>query len=103
MPWPRKSSAMPKKAITGKTKLSNVVQSEPISQEPLNLIFKKDKVFPRSFRLKEADLERLRTITKGVNDISASRVSDTNVLRALFLLGMKISPEKILNAYRDLL
>ncbi len=94
---------MPKKQITGKTKLSSVVPSESLSQEPLNLISRKDRIFPRSFRLKEADIERLKAITKGVNDVSASRISDTNIIRALISLGMKINPDKVLNAYRDLL
>lgn len=94
---------MPKKQITGKTKLTSIVPSETMPPEPLNLISRKEKVFPRSFRLKEADIERLRAITKSVNEVSSSRISDTNVLRALISLATKISPERILNAYRDLL
>jgi hypothetical protein len=102
---------MAKKLIAGKTKLTAAIvpgKKESINQkelEPLNLIPpKKEVILPRSFRLKQSDLERLKNITREVNDVSPSHFfSETNIIRSLIYLGSKIKPDRILNAFRDIL
>jgi hypothetical protein len=96
---------MPKKKISGKTKL-NPEMSPGVddSKESLHLLERKEKTYPTSHRLKESDIQRLKSIVKNVNDASSStRISETNVVRALILIGENTKPEKIIKAYKQLL
>lgn len=90
-----------KKEITGKTKLSKLQHKE---KEPLELVTsRKERTLPKSYRLKESDLQSLRKIVQNINKMSPSRViSETEVVRALIEIGTRLKPEKILNAYRDI-
>ena len=94
---------MPKKTITGKTKLSPDSTTDLSAAEPLKLLAKKSRLLPRSYRLKESDLERLRKIVEGINEISSSNFSETNIIRALIAIGVKLKSARIINAYREIL
>lgn len=94
---------MPKKTITGKTKLSPDNTTDLSASEPLKLLTKKSRSLPRSYRLKASDLERLKKIVEGVNEISSSNISETNVIRALISIGINIRPARLIKAYRDIM
>lgn len=96
---------MSKKKIIGKTKLKPGMSPEAVeSKESLNLLKRKEKIYPTSYRLKESDIMRFKSIVKAVNDVSSSAyISETNVLRALILIGENTKPERIIKAYKQLL
>ena len=94
---------MSKKPITGKTKLSPESTPGLSTPEPLKLLSKKSRALPRSYRLKASDLEKLKKIVEGVNEISSSNISETNIIRALISIGVKINPARLIKAYRDIL
>lgn len=94
---------MSKKPITGKTKLSPESTPGLSISEPLKLLTKKSRSLPRSYRLKASDLEKLKKIVEGVNEISSSGISETNIIRALISIGIKIKPARLIKAYRDIL
>lgn len=92
---------MAKKKIVGKTKLKSGIQPGS-STKSLNLLSPKKKSIAKTYRLKEHDLERLREISKAVNSLCSSHISDTDLIRALILMGSKFQKEKIINALKQL-
>ena len=111
---------MAKKKITGKTRLSEHIkqddpqegehqESAPSSQpakqpEKLNLIPKKRTVHPTSFRLGSEDKQRLKEITKAVDELSENRkISDTMILKALINNASKTRPDRVLSMVKDIL
>lgn len=96
---------MAKKQIIGKSKLLQEAEVPIQKEEPLNLtIPKKKKPTLKNFRLTELDCENLRKITEAVNRISPHKtISETTIVKALLLVGSKLSPEKILKAAKEAL
>lgn len=92
---------MAKKKIIGKTKLKPDVLTT--SKSPIYLITQREKINPTSFRLKESDKLKLKKIVKDVNEKSPSTISETGIIRALIHIGSKAHPDKIRNAYKELL
>lgn len=62
---------------------------------------KKNKQFPRAFRLTGEDLQNLKKITKFVNQESKRYVSETKVIQALIYLGLELPPPRIVKAIRE--
>jgi hypothetical protein len=91
-----------KKKIIGKSKLASVQVEQETEKPALDLISHKPESKMKSFRLFDSDIEKLRTITKEVNQFSTTRViSETSVIKGLIELGAKTSPEKILKSIKD--
>jgi hypothetical protein len=92
---------MAKKKIIGKTKLKPFIEtgSKPT---PLNLITHKKKSIAKTYRLKQEDLERLRTISKDINEKSSFHISDTDIIRALIFMGSKFKKAKIINTLKEI-
>lgn len=73
------------------------------SGDHLGLIAKRPpKLHPKSFRLKTSDLERLSAIVaKMKKQYPDKAFGETDVVRGLFVIGGKISPERLISAIRD--
>jgi len=57
---------------------------------------------PRSYRLRAADLERLSKIVEAVNELSTGRrITETDVLRGLLVMGEKAKSKQLVEAIRD--
>ena len=94
---------MSKKKIIGTSKL-NVEKLHKPPAKTLNLInYTKDKTLPKSYRLRESDVNNLRLIYTEINKISPSQISETKILRALIAIGTTTKKERILNAIRKLM
>ena len=94
------------KKIIGTSKLGtlNVIKKEdPVPDEKLNLISKKKKgPTMRSYRLHDSDMTNLRQVTEHVNELTEhKRVTETDVVKALALLGTKMKPDQILKAVKE--
>ena len=95
---------MGKKKILGKTKLSaeSVFLTKPSA--PIKLARDKNKMYhPRSFRLRQIDLENLNNIVNNVNKISNTNIDSTKIIRALIKIGTSIKPEKILDTFKEIM
>ncbi len=57
----------------------------------------------KNYRLSPIDIKRLEEITEKANSITNFSVSETKIIKALAFIGSKMSPEKIVKAYRDAL
>jgi len=94
---------MSKKKITGTSKL-NVEKLKKPAGSTLNLIKRtKDKILPKSFRLRESDVNNLRLIHTEINKICPAQISETKILRALISIGTTTTKERIINAIRKLM
>jgi hypothetical protein len=89
---------MAKKKISGSSKLS-----KPVTSEPMNLINRSSQLYATSYRFTIEDKEKLNDITKEVNKLSSKTISNTYVLQALIHLGGSISSKKIFQAYKDIM
>lgn len=94
------------KKIVGTSKLGSIqiLKKEATKKDDaLNLISKKKKgPTMRSYRLHESDMANLREITQRVNELTEhKRVTETDVVKALALLGLKMKPEQILKAVKE--
>lgn len=71
--------------------------------EHLGLVSKKPATRkPRSYRLRPSDLERLSKIVEAVNELSTGRrVTETDVLRGLIVIGEKTTPKQLIDAIKD--
>ena len=67
---------------------------------PLGLLTKgrKQRSVSKTYRFKDTDLERLRAIGKAVQEGTGEVLTDTDILRALLVLGRQAKPEKLLDA-----
>lgn len=94
---------MAKKKITGQTKLATT-SSPADSAEELQLVSRKSQLNPTSFRLTPEDSDRLKSITVAVNELSPyKKISETMVIKALLFNGLKIKPENLLKAIREVI
>lgn len=59
------------------------------------------KLFLKNYRLRGLDIQRLEGIVKSVNDLSTSRMTETDVIKSLIYLGSKSKKERIIKAYKD--
>jgi len=95
---------MAKKPLTIKTKLSNDSSSLPdqeISGKPeVTSTRISKKLFLKNYRLRGLDIQRLEGLVKAVNDLSTSRMTETDVIKSLIYLGSKSKKERIINAYK---
>lgn len=98
------------KKIIGTSKLGNIHISQKEEIVPkverdrkLNLISKKKKgPTMRSYRLHESDKANLREITERVNELTEhKRITETDVVKAMALLGVKMKAEQILKAVKE--
>lgn len=96
--------------IKGKSKLtaseeqetSKTVGNKPLGN--LGIIEKKKSRTPRSFRFTNSDLEKLRDLTKEVNELSESmNFNETDVVRALIQLGKESKAPRIIKAFKNML
>lgn len=94
---------MAKKKITGQSKLART-SSPGDSAEDLQLVSRKPKLKPTSFRLTPEDSQRLKSITAEVNKLSPyKKISETMVVKALLFNGHKMKPERLLKAIREVI
>ena len=94
---------MARKKITGKSKLATTGSPAKASKE-LNLVSRKPKVMPTSFRLTPEDSFRLKKITAAVNELTPyKKISETMVVKALLYNGEKIKPETLLRAIKEVI
>ena len=85
---------MSKKPLAVKTKLKKRAE-EPTQKVGL----KKDiKLYPKSYRWREADLEMIRQLLERVNEVSARKIDATKLLRGTLTIAMEYHPEKLLEA-----
>ncbi len=94
---------MPKKKITGASKLLTEKEPSAPPTAPLNLTTPKVKK-PRlkNFRLNDVDQEQLRRIVDEVNRLSPyKKISEATIIKSLIFLGSKMPPEKILKATKE--
>jgi len=72
-------------------------------RKDLNLINRKKRVFhPKSYRLNQADIERIRSIMQSINQYGAHKTfSETDLIKGLLVVGEKLTPEKIILAIKD--
>jgi hypothetical protein len=70
--------------------------------ERLGLVSKKPATRkPRSYRLRPTDLERLLKIVEAVNGSSTGRrITETDVLRGLIVIGENIKQQQLIDAIR---
>ena len=94
---------MPKKKITGQSKLATT-NSPGDTSEDLKLVSRKAQLKPTSFRLTPEDSERLKSITAAVNELSPyKKISETMVVRALLFNGQKMKPETLIKAIKEVI
>lgn len=88
-----------KKSIkpTASTRLGDKPKGESIGLKPKRTCFN-----PTSFRLTNDDIQDLRQITKQVNELSRSKISDTKVVQALIQLAKNINPLDLYDAIKIL-
>lgn len=94
---------MPKKRITGQSKLLTEPQTSVPADAPLNLTTPKPRPSAlKNFRLNDLDREQLQQIVSTVNRLSPyKKISENTVIKALIFLGGKMNPEKILKATKE--
>lgn len=85
-----------------KSKLSSVVVEKQQEKKEDNLGFitpNKTKKATKSFRFSVIDLEKLRRLTDKTNKESMyNRYTESDIIRALILLGDKLQPKDIIRA-----
>ena len=82
----------------------NSSNNKQTTQKPVGVVSsKKTGSFPKSFRLNGDDNANLSKITKAVNEISRSKISETKIIQALLSMGAEFPPERVLKALRALL
>ena len=84
--------------ITGKSKLA-----ETAAQDKLDLTKAKKEPTLKSYRLYPDDIARLKEVTKAMNEATHKNISETAAIRALIVLGTKVSGEKLIKALRETL
>lgn len=92
--------------LNGGTKLIHTSPPLPLQKEKtanLSLIRQKSKpAYPKSYRLNQEDIERLRKILSSVNECASSRFfSETDIIRGLLVMGEKTKPEKIISSIKE--
>ena len=96
---------MAKKPVKGRNVFTE--DAEPVKKfattKPLNVVPKKEREFPKSFRLTQSDLQKLKRIKDGVNERSTIKFSEAKIIRALISIGIKMKPERIIKAFGDIL
>jgi hypothetical protein len=78
-------------------------EPKPKKTERLGLVSKKPAARkPRSYRLRPTDLERLSKLVEAVNELSTGRrISETDVLRGLIIVGEKLKLKQLIEAIRE--
>lgn len=73
------------------------------TRERLGLIVRRSPtLFPKSFRLKSGDLERLSAIMAKLKEQYPDKnFGETDVIRGLLVIGEKVSSERLLAAIRE--
>lgn len=91
--------------ITGKSKLLEREESEGNIAEPLDLgTPKRKKSVLKNYRLTPLDIDNLSKIVKEVNEQSPYKViSETQIIKALILIGSKIKPDRIIKASQEVM
>ena len=93
---------MPKKKITGKSKLSNVSTApKENTQEKLNIISKEKKSIRRNYLFGEKDIEALSKIVNRVNGESSRNITETSVIKGLIEIGKKSKTERLIKAIKE--
>ena len=65
--------------------------------------YKNTPLSPKSFRLSNLDIDRLKDLTDLVSDHSGRmKVNDTLIMKALILLGKEIEPTEILQKIKEI-
>jgi hypothetical protein len=59
------------------------------------------KEYPRSYKLDPEVMNMLKSTLDRVNAISPKKISETRLVKALFILSTKIEDEKLLKALRE--
>lgn len=94
---------MAKKKITGQSKLARTTSPDE-SSDSLQLVTRKATLKPTSFRLTPEDKERLKGITRRVNELSPNKkISETMVVRALLFTGNRMKSERLIKAIREVI
>jgi len=94
---------MAKKKITGQSKLA-ATNSPGDSTKGLQLVSRKARLQPTSFRLTPEDKERLKGITAAVNELSPyKKISETMVIKALLFNARNMKPETLLKAIKEVI
>lgn len=88
------------KKLELKTKLTETDSPEKAEtrQDNPNLVRKKGKTYPRSYRWRENDIRIIDELTEKINQISLQKVDATKILRGALYLASKKNPEKFLDA-----
>ncbi len=86
--------------ITGKSKLAEAAESTE-NNEKLDLVKTDKKATLKAYRLYPDDIARLKKITAVMNQESHRHISETAAIRALIVLGSKVSGEKLIRALRE--
>lgn len=86
--------------ITGKSKLTNTTESTA-NNKKLDLVTIKKTAILKAYRLYPDDVSRLKEIVGVMNRESHRNISETAAIRALIVLGSKLSAEKLINALRE--
>lgn len=99
---------MPKKIITGQSKLLTTATPLPEPFPPLPTKSRlpdnqQNATKLKNYRLSVADQESLQSIVDAVNRISSKEVSQTLIVKALISLGCKTKPERILKEAKEVL
>jgi hypothetical protein len=93
---------MAKKPIKLKTKLSKDSAPEPGKTEsPVPPAAVQE--MPTSFRLTQADLEKLDSMVNYVDKSTTAKVTRTSIIKALILMGSKFKKDRIVKAFKDYL
>ena len=95
---------MPKKPLTGTTKLTEAAQTQLAPEsEGLHLVRRKPKTILKNFRLSAADVERLRLVTQAVSEESDRVISETAVIKGLSALGQRTNPARIFKLIKEVM
>jgi hypothetical protein len=94
-----KSATSKLSGLTARSPVPALLAEEPPTA-PLGLLTKgrKQRSVSKTYRFKDTDLERLRAIEKVVEEGTGEVLTDTDILRALLVLGCQAKPEKLLDA-----
>ena len=95
---------------TGGTKLSMIAppitNNSEITKEnkqSLNLLTRKKRFLqPKSYRLNQTDIERIKRIMDAINQYGLNKIiTETDLIRGLLVVGEKLKPEKIIIAIKE--
>ena len=94
----------------GETKLSmtappinNSLEVVKKHKHSLNLLTKKKQFLqPKSYRLNQADIKRIKKIMTSINQYGPNKIiTETDLIRGLLVIGERLKPEKIIALIKD--